>query len=403
AKIDMASPNMNLRDPVMYRVLRTPHHRTGDRYCVYPMYDWAHGLEDSIEGITHSICTLEFEDHRPLYDWFIDAINKDRGPGSEWGEPIHHPQQIEFARFNPAYTIMSKRYLLQLVKDGHVSGWNDPRMPTISGMRRAGHTPEAIRSYVLEAGVTKYNALVDAVRLENAARDHLNKTSPRYLAVLDPLKVTITSWPEGEVDMLPAVNNPEDPEAGTREVPFSGTLYIERADFMEDAPKKFFRLKPGGEVRLRYGYWITCQEVIKNDAGEVVELRCTHDPETRGGNSPPADAEGKVRKVKGTIHWVSAEHAEPVEVRLYDRLFTTEQPGKATGDFLDDLNPDSLAVVSGLVEPALAEAARNTGPGLRVQFERTGYFCTDIESTPEKLVFNRTVTLKDSWSKQAGK
>lgn len=403
AKIDMASPNMNLRDPVMYRVLRTPHHRTGDRYCVYPMYDWAHGLEDSIEGITHSICTLEFEDHRPLYDWFIDAINKDRGPGSEWGEPIHHPQQIEFARFNPAYTIMSKRYLLQLVKDGHVSGWNDPRMPTISGMRRAGHTPEAIRSYVLEAGVTKYNALVDAVRLENAARDHLNKTSPRYLAVLDPLKVTITSWPEGEVDMLPAVNNPEDPEAGTREVPFSGTLYIERADFMEDAPKKFFRLKPGGEVRLRYGYWITCQEVIKDDAGEVVELRCTHDPETRGGNSPPADAEGKVRKVKGTIHWVSAEHAERVEVRLYDRLFTTEQPGKATGDFLDDLNPDSLAVVPGLVEPALAEAARNAGPGLRVQFERTGYFCTDIESMPEKLVFNRTVTLKDSWSKQASK
>ena len=403
AKIDMASPNMNLRDPVMYRVLRTPHHRTGDRYCVYPMYDWAHGLEDSIEGITHSICTLEFEDHRPLYDWFIDAINKDRGPGSEWGEPIHHPQQIEFARFNPAYTIMSKRYLLQLVKDGHVSGWNDPRMPTISGMRRAGHTPEAIRSYVLEAGVTKYNALVDAVRLENAARDHLNKTSPRYLAVLDPLKVTITSWPEGEVDMLPAVNNPEDPEAGTREVPFSGTLYIEQDDFMEDAPKKFFRLKPGGEVRLRYGYWITCQEVIKNDAGEVIELRCTHDPETRGGNSPPAAAEGKVRKVKGTIHWVSAEHAERVEVRLYDRLFTTEQPGKATGDFLDDLNPDSLAVVPGLVEPALAEAARTTGPGLRVQFERTGYFCTDIKSTAEKLVFNRTVTLKDSWSKQAGK
>ncbi|MEM1330833.1 MAG: glutamine--tRNA ligase/YqeY domain fusion protein [Planctomycetota bacterium] len=409
AKIDMASPNINLRDPVMYRVLNQPHHRTGDEWHIYPMYDWAHGLEDSIEGVTHSICTLEFEAHRPLYDWFIDAINQDRGPSSKWGEQIHHPQQIEFSRFVLDYTNMSKRYMKQLVDEGRVEGWDDPRMLTVSGLRRRGYTPQSIRELARESGATKFNALTDHAKLENAIRGHLNKVAPRRMCVLDPLKVTLESWPEGEVDWVDAVNNPEDESAGTRKVPFSGTLYIERADFMEEAPKKFFRLKPGGEVRLRYGYWITCKDVIKNDDGEVIELICTHDPETRGGDSPPPNADGKVRKVKGTLHWVSAEHAVPVEVRQFDRLYSAPRPGKKTDNHLDDLNPDSLDVLSGaMAEPALAEVGSDEpswGDGVRrFQFERHGYFCIDQQRTDagDRPVFNRTVTLKDSWAKATG-
>jgi len=412
AKIDMASPNINLRDPVMYRIVNARHHRTGDRWHIYPMYDWAHGLEDSIEGVTHSICTLEFENNRPLYDWYIDAVNRDRSEGDPHSPPIHHPQQIEFARLNPTYVITSKRKLKQLVDEKRVSGWDDPRMPTISAMRRRGYTPEAIRAFTSGVGVTKFNASHDYGLLENAVRDHLNKAAPRRMAVLDPLKVTITNWGEhGEamrVEQMEAVNNPEDESKGTRDVPFSGTLYVERDDFMIDAPRKFFRLKPGGEVRLRYGYWIACHDFATDDDGVVTELFCTYDPQTRGGDSPPPDAEGKVRKVKGTLHWVSAESAIKATVRLFDRLFSAEKPGKATGDFLDDLNPDSLTTLDGvLIERSLAElgADEPTWPDgvRRFQFERQGYFCIDRDSSPNRLIFNRTVSLKDSWAKARGK
>ena len=425
ARIDMASPNLNLRDPVMYRVLHARHHRTGDDWCIYPMYDWAHGLEDSIEGITHSICTLEFENHRPLYDWFIDAINRDRtddGSGP-WGRAIHHPRQIEFARLNLNYTVMSKRLLKQLVDDRHVSGWDDPRMPTISAMRRRGYTPESIRAFCDEIGVTKVDSVIDVARLESAVRQDLNRRAPRRMCVLHPLKVVITNWgeggDEGRTEWLDAVNNPENPDAGSRQIPFSRVLWIERDDFMEDAPRKFFRLRPGGEVRLRYAYWITCRDVVKDDAGRIVELRCTYDPATRGGDAPPPDAQGTVRKVKGTIHWVSAQHAVPVEVRLFDRLFSAEAPGKWTGSFLDDLNPDSLNMLSGcMLEPnwQTSEQERAAGTGTwpdgieRLQFERLGYFCLDARATdlsagqvgagtPTSPVFNRTVSLRDSWAK----
>jgi glutaminyl-tRNA synthetase len=410
AKIDMASPNMNLRDPVMYRVLRAHHHNTGDEWSIYPMYDWAHGLEDSIEGITHSICTLEFEDHRPLYDWYIDAINEGRtedGSGP-WGRVIHHPQQIEFAKFLLNYIVLSKRNLIRLVKEGYVEGWDDPRMMTISGLRRRGVTPEALRNLCDEVGVTKFNSVRDMVLLENAIREHLNRVAPRRMAVLDPLKVVIENYPEGRVEEFEVGNNPEDAGAGVRKVPFGRELYIEREDFMEDPPKKFFRLGPGREVRLRGAYWIRCESVVKNDAGEVVELRCSYDPHTRGGESPPPDAEGNVRKVKGTLHWVSAEHAVDASVRLVDRLFTVEAPGKSTGNFLDDLNPESMRVLTGCkVEPALSARTADEpgwGDGIRrFQFERLGYFCVDAGSGPGGLVFNRTVTLKDSWARQAGK
>ncbi len=406
AKIDMASGNINLRDPVMYRVLNTPHHRQGDKWHVYPMYDWAHGLEDSFEGITHSLCSIEFQDHRPLYDWFIKAINEARSGA----EPIHHPQQIEFARLAPTFVITSKRHLRALVDAGTVSGWDDPRMPTVAGMRRRGYTAEAIRSFCVGVGVTKFNASHDFGLLENAVRADLNARAPRRMCVMDPLLVTITNWDDegepGRTETMKAINNPEDESAGEREVPFSGRLYIERADFMEDAPKKFFRLRPGGEVRLRYGYWITCNEVIKDDAGNITELRCTYDPQTRGGDSPPADAEGKVRKVKGTLHWVSADHAVQVEVRRFDRLFNDPAPGKRTGDPKDDLNPESVRVVQGaMLEPNWHTAGQaEWADGIeRVQFERTGYFCLDPDSTAEKPVFNQTVSLKDSWAKAASK
>ena len=410
AKIDMASSNMNMRDPVMYRVLRAHHHRTGDTWSIYPMYDWAHGLEDSIEGITHSICTLEFEDHRPLYHWFIDAINEGRtedGSG-EWGRPIHHPQQIEFAKFLLNYVVLSKRNMIRLVKEGHVDGWDDPRMVTVSGLRRRGCTPEALRNLCDEVGVTKFNAVRDMVLLENAMRDHLNKVAPRRMAVLRPIRVVIENYPEGQTEEFEVQNNPEDPSVGVRKVPFSRELFIEREDFMEDPPRKFFRLGPGREVRLRGAYWVKCESFVKNDAGEVVELRCTYDPDTRGGSNPPPDAEGNVRKVKGTLHWVSAQHAIDAEVRLFDRLFTVEAPGKATGEFTDDLNPESREVLTGCkLEPALGEQTADEpewGDGVRrFQFERLGYFCVDSDSTPEALAFNRTVTLKDSWAKQAGK
>ncbi|TVQ60399.1 MAG: glutamine--tRNA ligase/YqeY domain fusion protein [Phycisphaerales bacterium] len=413
----MASPNMNLRDPVMYRILNRAHHRTGATWHVYPMYDWAHGLEDSIEGITHSLCTLEFEAHRPLYDWFIRAINGEiPSPGAVPGvsrtaprEPrIHHPQQIEFARLNPTYIVTSKRKLRQLVEDGHVTGWDDPRMPTVSGLRRRGVTPEAVRTFCAGVGVTKFNAVHDVALLENAVREHLNKVAPRRMAVLDPLKVTITNW-DRETEWFDIPNNPENAADGTRRVPFDSVIWIERGDFMEDAPNKFFRLKPGGEVRLRGAYWIRCNEVIKNDAGEIIELRCTYDPQTRGGDNPPPDAEGKVRKVKGTLHWVSVAHAVEAEVRLIDRLFLAEQPGKRTGDPVDDLNPESLKILNGCkLEPSFAAEGEGLTllkePGWsdgirRFQFERLGYFCLDPDSTPGRPVFNRTVNLKDSWAK----
>jgi len=380
AKIDMASPNLNLRDPVMYRILHADHHRTGDTWCVYPMYDWAHGLEDSIEGITHSICTLEFEDHRPLYDWFLDALG------------AYHPQQIEFARLNLTYTVMSKRKLLQLVERGHVSGWDDPRMPTVSGLRRRGYTPSSIRSFCDRIGVAKTDSTVDIALLEHCIREELNKSVPRVMGVLRPLRVVIDNYPEGQTEELDAVNNPEDPGMGTRQVPFSRVLYIERDDFREDPPKQFHRLAPGREVRLRYAYLVTCVDVVRDErSGEVVELHCTYDPQTRGGSTPDG------RKVKGTIHWLSAAHALESEVRLYDRLFTVEDPGEA-GDagFESVLNPGSLETVTAYVEPSLAGAA----PGTRCQFERLGYFCVDSEdSTPEKLVFNRTISLRDTWAK----
>ena len=377
AKIDMASGNINMRDPVLYRVLKTPHHRTGDKWVVYPMYDFAHGQSDSVEGVTHSICTMEYEDHRPLYDWLLDSLD------------VYHPQQIEFARLNLSNTVMSKRKLAQLVNEGHVSGWDDPRMPTLSGLRRRGYTPESIRRFCELVGVAKRQNVIEIALLEHAIRDDLNARASRVLAVLRPLKVVIENYPEDQVEHLDAVNNPEAPEAGSRKVPFSRELYIERGDFMEDPPKKFFRLAPGREVRLRYGYFITCTEVVKDEAGEVVELRCTYDPETRGGQSPDG------RKVKGTIHWVSARHAVDAEVRLYEHLFTSERPDEED-DFLSTLNPDSLEVVAAAkVEPSLADAR----PGERFQFERLGYFAVDSDSGPGSPVFNRTVSLRDTWAK----
>ena len=377
AKIDMASGNINMRDPVLYRVLKTPHHRTGDKWVVYPMYDFAHGQSDSVEGVTHSICTMEYEDHRPLYDWILDALD------------VYHPQQIEFARLNLSHTVMSKRKLAQLVSEGHVSGWDDPRMPTLAGLRRRGYTPESIRRFCDLVGVAKRQNVIEIALLEHAIRDDLNTRAARVLAVLKPLKVVIENYPEGQVEHLDAVNNPENPYAGVRQVPFSRELYIERGDFMEDPPKKFFRLAPGREVRLRYGYFITCTDVVKDEAGDVIELRCTYDPETRGGQSPDG------RKVKGTIHWVSARHAVEAEVRLYEHLFTSERPDEED-DFLSTLNPDSLEVVANAkVEPSLADAR----PGERFQFERLGYFAVDPDTGPGSPVFNRTVSLRDTWAK----
>ena len=381
AKIDMQSPNLNMRDPVMYRILHATHPRTGDKWCIYPMYDWAHGLEDSIEGITHSICTLEFEDHRPLYDWFLDELG------------VYHPQQIEFARLNLTYTVMSKRKLLKLVQEGYVDGWDDPRMPTISGLRRRGFTPEAIREFSDRIGVAKSNSTVDYALLEHVLREVLNKRALRVMAVLNPLKVVITNYPEDQVEWLEAENNPEDASAGTRKIPFSREIYVEQTDFREEAPRKWFRLAPGKEVRLKHAYYITCQEVIKNDRGEVVELRCTYDPKSRGGWTDDG------RKVKGTLHWVSAAHAMPVEVRLYEHLFTKENPEEVEEgqDFTANINPDSLKVLNGcLIEPGMKEAK----PGIPYQFLRQGYFCVDSkDSSPNHLVFNRTVTLRDSWAK----
>jgi glutaminyl-tRNA synthetase len=381
AKIDMASPNLNLRDPVMYRILRSTHHRTGDDWLIYPTYDWAHGESDSIERITHSICTLEFENHRPLYDWFVEQLG------------IFHPQQIEFARLNLTYTVMSKRRLLELVKERHVRGWDDPRMPTISGMRRRGYTPESIRTFCKRIGVAKFDSTIDVAMLEFCIREDLNRRVPRVMGVLRPLRVVIENYPEGEVDELEAVNNPEDASMGTRKVPFSRVLYIDRDDFREDPPKKFFRLSPGREVRLRYGYYVTCKEAIKDPAtGEVIELRCTYDPATRGGSSPDG------RKVKATIHWVSAAHAIPAEVRLYDHLFSKADPYEvaAGGDWRQNLNPHSLEVLPQCwLEPSVA-AARS---GDRFQFERLGYFTVDYDSQPGNLVFNRTMTLVDTWAK----
>ena len=381
AKIDMASKNLNLRDPIMYRILHAEHHRTGKQWCIYPMYDYAHGQSDSIEGITHSICTLEFEDHRPLYDWFVEQLG------------IHHPQQIEFDRLNLTYTMMSKRKLLKLVQEKYVNGWDDPRMPTISGMRRRGYTPEALRNFCSRLGVSKTNGITELSLLEYCVREDLNQRALRVMAVLHPLRVVIDNYPDGLVEQLEAINNPEDPGDGARHVPFAKVLYIEQDDFREDPPKQFYRLSPGREVRLRYGYFITCTGVIKNPQGEVVEVHCTYDPETRGGNSPPDG-----RKVKSTIHWVSAEHAVNAEVRLYETLFTKEDPDDVPEgrEFTDNLNPRSIEVLTDCkLEPSLASAA----PGSRYQFERLGYFCVDRDSTPQTPVFNRTVTLKDAWAK----
>jgi len=382
AKIDMASPNINMRDPVMYRVLRSTHHRTGDRWCIYPTYDFAHGQSDSIEGITHSICTLEFEDHRPLYDWFLDQLN------------IHHPQQIEFARLNLTYTVLSKRKLLQLVREGHVAGWDDPRMPTIAGIRRRGYTPEAIRNFCERIGVGKRNGTVDIAMLEHCLRQDLNKRAPRVMAVLRPLRVVIENYPESQTEELEAVNNPEDPSMGTRKVPFSRVLYLEQDDFREEPPKGYFRLSPGSEVRLRYAYIIKCVGVVKDAAtGAVTEVRCTYDPETKSGSSRSS------RKVKATIHWVSAAHAIPAEVRLYDHLFTKEDPDDLPegADWKINLNPNSLQTLADCrIEPYLASAT----PGSTYQFERLGYFCVDVaESSRQRLLFNRTITLRDTWAK----
>lgn len=386
AKIDMASPNLNMRDPVMYRILHMEHHRTGDQWCIYPMYDYAHGQSDSIEKITHSICTLEFEAHRPLYNWYIEQLG------------IFPSQQIEFDRLNITYTLLSKRKLLTLVQEGYVEGWDDPRMPTLSGMRRRGYTPEALRSFGAGVSVSKTNNTVQLSLLEHFVREDLNKRAARVMAVLRPLRVVIDNYPDDLVEEMDAVNNPEDESMGTRRVPFSKVLYIEQDDFREDPPKQYFRLAPGREVRLRYGYFITCKEVVKDSSGNVVELRCTYDPATRGGNAPDG------RKVKSTIHWVSAAHAVDSEVRLYDNLFAKENPNEVEEgqDFTVNLNPNSLEVLTGCkVEPSLREAAR----GARYQFERLGYFSVDINSTSEKLVFNRTIGLRDTWSKieQRGK
>ena len=381
AKIDMASPNFNLRDPVMYRILHKPHHRAGDKWCIYPMYDWAHGLEDSIEGITHSLCSLEFENHRPLYDWFLQPL------------PVHRPQQIEFSRLNLNYTVMSKRKLRQLVEEKHVAGWDDPRMPTLCGLRRRGYTPTSILSFMKLVGLTKFNGLTDYAVLESCLRDELNKTAPRYMAVLHPLKVTITNYPEGQSEMLEAVNNPEDESAGKRNVCFSRDLYIDSDDFAENPPPKYYRLAPGQEVRLRWGYIIKCNEVIKDEQGNVIELRCTYDPETKGGN--PTDG----RKVKGTIHWVEANTSIVAEGRLYDRLFTKEFPEDVEEghSFTEYINPASLTV---LKDMRIEAAAAQLPPETRIQFERLGYFCTDrYDHKQGAPVFNRTVTLKDSWAK----
>jgi glutaminyl-tRNA synthetase len=380
AKIDMASANLNLRDPIMYRILHADHHRTGDKWCIYPMYDYAHGQSDSIEGITHSICTLEFEDHRPLYDWYVQQLG------------IYAPQQIEFDRLNLTYTLLSKRKLLTLVQDEHVSGWDDPRMPTLSGIRRRGYTPEAIRNFCGAVGVSKTNGSTELALLEHYVREDLNKRAPRVMAILRPLRVVIDNYPPDLVEEMDAINNPEDAAMGTRKVPFSRVLYIEQDDFREVPPKQYFRLSPGREVRLRYGYFITCTGVVKDENGEVVEVHCTYDPATRGGDSPDG------RRVKSTIHWVSAAHAIDAEARLYDNLFTCENPGEVPEgqDFTANLNPHSLEVVRGCkLEPSLRAAA----PGARYQFERLGYFCVDLDSKPEGLVFNRTAALRDTWAK----
>jgi len=380
AKIDMAAPNINLRDPVMYRILHASHHRTGDAWCIYPMYDFAHGQSDSIEGITHSLCSLEYEIHRPLYDWFLDELE------------IYHPRQIEFARLNVSYTVLSKRKLLRLVQAGHVQGWDDPRMPTLSGLRRRGYTPEAIRDFCERIGVAKKDSMVDLALLEHCLREDLNRRAPRAMGVLKPLRVVIENYPEGRVEEFDTVNNPEDPAAGTRKVPFSRVLYIEQDDFRETPPPKYYRLAPGREVRLRSAYFVKCVEVVKDGQGKVVELRCTYDPATRGGDAPDG------RTVKATLHWVSADHAVPAEVRLYDRLFTKENPDEADEgrDFLANLSPNSLEVLSGCwVEPSLAGAKA----GSIYQFERQGYFCVDPDSTDGQLAFNRAVSLKDEWAK----
>ena len=382
AKIDMASGNMNLRDPVLYRILHTAHPRTGANWCIYPTYDFAHGQSDAIEGVSHSLCSLEFEDHRPLYDWLIDNL------------PVpSRPRQYEFARLNLTYTVLSKRFLTALVREGRVSGWDDPRMPTLAGLRRRGVPAAAIRDFVRRAGVARANSIVDVAMFEHSVREHLNKTAPRRMAVLRPVKLVIENYPAGHTEELEAVNNPEDPAAGSRKIPFSRELYIEREDFMEEPPKNFYRLSPGREVRLRYGYFVTCREVVKNAAGEISELICTYDPATRGGNAPDG------RKVRATSHWVSAAHALPAEIRLYHPLFTRPDPGVG-GDFMADLNPGSLEILPGArVEPSLSAPAAEEA----VQFERQGYFCADLESAPGRLVFNRTVGLRDSWAKtQAG-
>ena len=389
AKIDMASPNVNLRDPVLYRILNTEHHRTGAQWCIYPTYDFAHGQSDSIERITHSVCTLEFEDHRPLYDWFLDELD------------VYHPQQIEFARLNISYTTLSKRRLRELVEEGYVTGWNDPRMPTLSGLRRRGYTPLSIRNFCDRIGVAKRNSIVDLALLEHSVREDLNQTSPRVMAVLNPLRVVIDNYPEDQTQEFEAVNNPEDPSMGSRKVPFSRVIYVEQDDFREDPPRRFYRLSPGREVRLRYACYITCVSVVKDETtGEVVELHCTYDPESLGGSSPDG------RRVQATLHWVSAAHAVDAEVRLYEHLFVTPEPGSGEDDDADyksDLNPDSLTVLTSCkVEPSLAGAVR----GIRYQFERQGYFCVDtVDSTNGNLVFNRTVPLRDSWARieQAGK
>ncbi len=380
AKIDMSSGNINMRDPVMYRILHAEHHRTGDKWCIYPMYDFAHGQSDSIEGVTHSLCDLAYEDHRPLYNWFLDQLD------------IFHPRQIEFARLYLNYTVLSKRYLGRLVEDGHVDGWDDPRMPTIAGMRRRGYTPEAIRNFLDEISVAKRQSVVDIALLEHHVRQDLNQRAPRRMGVLNPLKVVITNYPEDKEELMEFVNNPEDESAGTRMVPFSRELYIEREDFREDPPKRFWRLGPGREVRLRYGYFITCEDYVTDEDGNVVEVHCTYDPATRGGYAPDG------RKVRGTLHWVSAPHALDVQVRLYDRLFYVEDPMdlEEGEDFTDNINPESLTVLEPCkVEPSLAEA----DPGDRVQFERRGYFCLDPDSTEDNLVFNRTIALRDTWAK----
>ena len=378
AKIDMQHANLNMRDPVMYRILHAKHHRTGSKWCIYPMYDWAHGLEDSIEKITHSICTLEFEDHRPLYDWYLNSLK------------VYHPQQIEFARLNLNYTIMSKRKLKRLVDEGHVDGWSDPRMPTISGLKRRGYTPESIKYFSDEIGVTKRDTVVDVAKLENALREDLNKIAPRVMGVLDPIKVVITNYPEGEIENLDAKNNPEDESAGKRKISFSKEIFIERNDFMEDPPKKYFRLSLGKEVRLKFAYYITCTEVIKNEKGEISEIHCTYDPNTKGGMSDDG------RKVRGTLHWVSASECIEADIRLYDRLFISENP-EASGDFTDDLNPDSLKIIKNAkLEASLA----NADPKSIYQFERTGYFVLDSKDSSENnLIFNRAVSLRDSWAR----